>query len=101
MFKFENEAIEKVREVVLGIVPNDRLYEIFIDGCESVRAGEYIITIVVRVHPGNAEVLTKEFCKLFIEGSEIVFKRRYTATVSPQGLRVEDFVLEATISLLG
>lgn len=98
----EDEALTTVRTIVTtATTKNVREYELFVGNRERLNAGEYKATITARFKPDelDAEALTKEFMKLFIQGDEIVFIRSYPAILQEKNMRVLDFILEATISL--
>lgn len=102
MFHNEDEAIGVVKTVVTTATAKDkREYELFVGNRERISAGEYKATITARfkLEGLDAETLTKEFMKLFIQGDEIVFVRSYPAILAEKQMRVLDFILEATISL--
>lgn len=95
----EDEAVQIVKDEVSKIYTD---IDVFIDKRKRVVAGEYLLMVVARVAKPDSqksEQLTKALMKLFIEGDEIVFKESYLAVLAEKGIKVEDFVLEATISL--
>ena len=95
----EAEVMEKIR---LSIASECDAMEIFLLEREILSAGEYLVRIVVRTTLSKtSESLTKKLMALFLQGEEIVFKRSYTATLAERGIRVEDFVCEAIISIEG
>lgn len=98
----ETEALSTVSELIASkTTKKEREYELFVGSRERLSAGEYKAVITARFKPDelDAEALTKEFMKLFIQGDEIVFVRSYPAILQEKNIRVLDFVLEATISL--
>ncbi len=96
----EDEAIQKIKAEVTKTYSD---LDVFVDKRKRARAGEYTLMVVARVakpESQKSEELTKALMKLFIEGDEIVFKESYLAVLAEKNIRVEDFVLEATISLI-
>ena len=102
MFYSESAALTTIQTIVAtATTKHKREYELFVGNRERLNAGEYKATITVRftLECLDAEALTKEFMKLFIQGDEIVFLRSYPAILQEKNMRVLDFILEATISL--
>ena len=102
MLYSEVEALTTIRTIVATATTKSvREYELFVGNRERLSAGEYKATITARFQLDelDAEALTKEFMKLFIQGDEIVFIRSYPAILAEKQMRVLDFILEATISL--
>lgn len=98
----ETDALSTVRGLIASkMTKTERECELFVGSRERLSAGEYKATITARFMPDglDAEALTKEFMKLFIQGNEIVFIRSYPAILAEKQIRVLDFILEATISL--
>lgn len=98
----ETEALEAVGTIITTATTKSvREYELFVGNRERISAGEYKATITARfpLEKLDAEALTKEFMKLFIQGCEIVFVRSYPAILAEKQMRVLDFILETTISL--
>lgn len=98
----ETDALDAVRTIIASkTTKKERGYELFVGSRERLKAGEYKATITARfpLDELDAEALTKEFIKLFIQGDEIVFMRSYPAILQEKNMRVLDFILEATISL--
>lgn len=98
----ESEALSTVSGLIASkTTKTEREYELFVGSRERLSAGEYkaVITARFKLDELDAEALTKEFMKLFIQGNEIVFVRSYTAILQEKNMRVLDFILEAIISL--
>lgn len=98
----ESVAIETIKTLIATATTKAKQdYELFVGSRERLSAGEYKAVITARFKPDSldAEALTKEFMKLFIQGNEIVFVRSYPAILAEKQMRVLDFILEAIISL--